>query len=86
MTDDDLRADLVAIFSGLPNSADELSAIFSRHGVEGGRVALGNIAVAMANSVATRLEDLSARFQADAEERQANNLSDDGAPSPMKFH
>ncbi|MEE9983603.1 hypothetical protein [Agrobacterium pusense] len=86
MTDDDLKADLVAIFSGLPKSADELGTIFAQQGVEGGRVALGNIAIAMANSVAARLDELAARFQADARKRDTINLSADGAPSSRKFH
>lgn len=86
MTDHDLRADIIAIFSGLPNSADELSAIFAQHGVEGGRTALGNIAIAMADSVAARLDELAARFQADAGKRETINLSADGEPSSTKFH
>jgi hypothetical protein len=84
MADADLRAEILAIFHRLPNRADELNAIFSKHGVEGGRLALGNIAIAMANDVADRLNELADRFKTEAEKAVTHSIN--GSPSKMKLH
>lgn len=58
MSDVDIRTQIVAIFLALPNHADELAAILQKDGIQGFRLALGNIALGMSNDLADRLETL----------------------------
>ncbi|NSX87926.1 hypothetical protein G6L86_20160 [Agrobacterium tumefaciens] len=86
MTDLEIRIELLSILHRLPGFADELGAIFASHGVEGGRVALGNIAVCMANDLADRLNDLADLLKAEMENATEIDLLIDDAAAPPKFH
>ena len=86
MTELDIRTELLSILHRLPRCADELGAIFSSDGVEGGRIALGNIAVCMANDLADRLNDLADLLKAEMEKATEIDPLIDDAAAPPKFH
>lgn len=55
MTTPDIRQEIVAIFSGLQNHADDLAVIFANEGIPGAWAALLKISLDMANDIANRL-------------------------------